>query len=64
MGLIIGMELTVPGAGVVTDCLARGLIINCAAEKTLRFLPPLVITEADVDEMLSVLVPVLDGLDA
>ncbi len=59
-GLIIGMELAEPGAPVVAECLKRGLLINCAAERTLRFLPPLIITESDVDEMLTTLVPVLE----
>jgi len=60
-GLIIGVAMTIKGADIVAECLARGLIINCAGESVLRFLPPLIITEADVDEMLSILRPVLDG---
>ncbi len=60
-GLIIGMAMTIKGADIVAECLSRGLIINCASESVLRFLPPLIITEADVDEMISILGPVLDG---
>lgn len=63
-GLIIGMALTIPGADIVKECLSRGLIINCAAESVLRFLPPLIITEADVDEMIAILKPVLDGYNS
>lgn len=62
-GLILGMELTVPGAPIVTECLARGLLLNCAGEKTLRFLPPLIVTEEEVDEMIDTLTPVLDKVE-
>ncbi len=59
-GLIMGMAMTIKGADIVSECLEKGLIINCAAETVLRFLPPLIITEADVDEMIGILRPVLD----
>jgi len=49
-GLMLGAELDRPGAPVVERCLTAGLIINCTAERVLRFLPPLVITRAEVDE--------------
>lgn len=48
-GLLLGMELTVPGAPVVTDCLAHGVIINCTMGNVLRFVPPLITENADVD---------------
>jgi tetratricopeptide (TPR) repeat protein len=50
-GLIIGMELTIPGAGIVDKCLEKRLLINCTGDTILRFLPPLIVTEAEVDEM-------------
>jgi len=61
-GLILGMAMTIKGADIVSECLEKGLIINCAANTVLRFLPPLIITEADVDEMIGILRPVLDCL--
>ncbi|MCK4739764.1 MAG: acetylornithine transaminase [Deltaproteobacteria bacterium] len=60
MGLLVAMELTKPGAGIVLECLERGLIINCTADKVLRFLPPLIITSAEVDEMIGILRGVLE----
>ena len=39
--------------------LAEGLIVNPIGEDTLRFLPPLVIGEAEVDEALGILARVL-----
>ncbi|MBI5599130.1 MAG: acetylornithine transaminase [Deltaproteobacteria bacterium] len=60
-GLIIGMELTVPGADIVNRCLEKGLLINCTGETVLRFIPPLIVTEKEVDAMMGVLKPVLKG---
>ncbi|MBI5326942.1 MAG: acetylornithine transaminase [Deltaproteobacteria bacterium] len=54
-GLIIGMELTIPGAGIVKACMEKGLLINCTSDTILRFIPPLVVTEKDVDEMMGIL---------
>ncbi|MGB9791040.1 MAG: acetylornithine transaminase [Thermacetogeniaceae bacterium] len=54
-GLMLGVELDRSGKELVALCAARGLLINCTAEKVLRFLPPLVIGERDVDEAVSIL---------
>ena len=59
MGLILGMQITRPGREIVNDCLEYGLIINCTAGDVLRFVPPLIITRAHVDELCSVLDKVL-----
>jgi acetylornithine aminotransferase len=59
LGLLQGMELTVDGTSVVTDCLARGLLINCTVDRVLRFVPPLVIKQAEIDRLLDVLNQVL-----
>ena len=54
-GLIIGMDLTIEGAGIVKECMDKGLLINCTGGNVLRFVPPLVITEKDVDVAVDVL---------
>ena len=41
MGLHIGVELSVPGAGLVLKALEQGLVINCTADKVIRIMPPL-----------------------
>jgi acetylornithine aminotransferase len=61
-GLIIGVELTVEAAPIVNSCLAKGLLIISAGEKILRFIPPLIVTKGEVDEMLGILEGVLDGV--
>jgi predicted acetylornithine/succinylornithine family transaminase len=54
-GLMIGLELDIPGKQFVADALAEGLLINCTHETVLRFLPPYVITEQEVDHAVSIL---------
>ena len=56
-GLILGAELASAehGRDIVNDCLAKGLIINCTAGKVLRFIPPLIITTAQIDEAFAVM---------
>ena len=54
-GLIVGLELTVPGAKFVSKCLERGAIINCTHDTVLRFVPPLVAGRSEVDEMIGIL---------
>jgi acetylornithine aminotransferase len=55
LGLILGAALDRPGQPVVERCRETGLLINCTADRVLRFLPPLVVTAAEVDEALGVL---------
>ncbi len=54
-GLMLGMELTVDGVQVVENCRKNGLLINCIGGKVLRFVPPLIITESQIDEALQIL---------
>lgn len=50
-GIVFDTEKKLPG-DVVKSALDNGLILITAGANVLRFLPPLVITEADVDEMI------------
>ncbi len=54
-GLILGLQLSFPGSDVVAELIKRGFLINCLQETVLRFLPPLIITEAEVDLFIPVL---------
>ena len=58
-GLLQGIELSIDGKPVVQDCLTRKVLINCTAERVLRFIPPLIISRKDVDQLLKVLSDVL-----
>jgi len=46
-GLMWGIELSCDAAAVVPAALERGVIVNRTAERVVRLLPPLVITEDD-----------------
>ena len=54
-GLMIGMELEIPGKQIVLDAMAKGLLINCTHDTVLRFLPPYIITEKEVDSAVKTL---------
>jgi acetylornithine/succinyldiaminopimelate/putrescine aminotransferase len=54
-GLMIGVEIEFPGKQIVLDAMEQGLLINCTHDKVLRFLPPYILSEQDVDRAVSVL---------
>ena len=54
-GLLVGMELEIEGADIVKDALKEGYVINCTMGKVLRFAPPLIVTEEDIDGLLETL---------
>ncbi|MFH1641334.1 MAG: acetylornithine transaminase [Nanoarchaeota archaeon] len=59
-GLMIGVKLTDDKAkDIVYRCFDKGLLLNNAADDVLRFLPPLIITKADVDKAVAILDSVL-----
>ena len=60
LGLLQGMEVEMDAKTVVGDCLKRGLLINAVGEHVLRFVPPLIITQAEIDRLLDVLSRIFD----
>ena len=54
-GLLLGLKVSFPGADVVPRLMAKGFLINCIQGNVLRFLPPLTITEAEIDSLIPVL---------
>jgi len=54
-GLMVGMELAVPGKDVVRRCQELGFLINCTVDTVLRFVPPLVVSEAEIDRLIHAL---------
>ncbi|MBJ6752361.1 acetylornithine transaminase [Geomonas anaerohicana] len=62
IGLMIGVELAIPGGDIVKTALSRGLLLNCAQEKVLRFVPPLIVGKKEVDEMIATLTEILAEL--
>lgn len=60
VGLIQGIELSLNPKDVICNALDNGLILFSAGTNVIRFVPPLVITEKDVDEMIVKLRKALD----
>lgn len=58
-GLMMGLEFKEPVATVIGKLLDAGIICGPAGPNVLRFLPPLIITEADVDFVVATLDKVL-----
>jgi len=54
-GLMVGIELDRPCAELVKLALKEHLLINVTADKTIRLLPPLIINETQVDEIIQIL---------
>ncbi len=54
-GLMIGIDLDEPCTHLVTAALEQKLLINVTAEKTIRLLPPLIITDRQIAEMTDIL---------
>ncbi len=62
MGLMQGVVCTIPVGQVCAEALKNGLIVITAGADVIRFVPPLVITEADVDKMIIILKKTLNTL--
>ena len=58
-GLMVGIELTKPGAEYVDKLREAGFLINCTAGNVLRFVPPLIITKEEIDEFVKALDEIL-----
>src|SRR5690242_5438174 len=54
-GLMIGVELTFPCKQLVLDGIKKSLLFNCTHDTVLRFLPPYILTEQDVDRAMKTL---------
>ena len=63
LGLIIGVELDVPGAPVVEACRQKGFLIICAQERVLRFVPPLIVEKEEIDLLLEALDNIFNDME-
>ncbi len=60
-GLMLGIELEIPGKDLVLRAMEKGLLINCTHENVLRFVPPLILKKEEVDWAVDVLEQLLIG---
>jgi acetylornithine aminotransferase len=61
-GLILGLQLDADPTPIVTAARERGLLIITCGTNTLRFVPPLVITEAEIDEGMTILADAMESV--
>jgi acetylornithine/N-succinyldiaminopimelate aminotransferase len=62
VGLMRALELTVDATPVIDGALKAGLLVNRTAEKVVRMLPPLTVTEAEIEQAVTILSDVLAGI--
>ncbi|HEX9155028.1 MAG TPA: acetylornithine transaminase [Nitrospira sp.] len=55
LGLLQGLEVEMDAKTVVSDCLRRGILVNATGEHVLRFVPPLIISQPEIDRLIEVL---------
>jgi predicted acetylornithine/succinylornithine family transaminase len=60
-GLMLAVELTIPGKEIVKQMLQQGFILNCTHDTVLRMLPPFIINEKQIDKFVRALRPVLEA---
>lgn len=61
LGLMVGMELKGEGEKIVKKCFEQGILINCTQERVLRFLPPFIIGNGDIDILVNTLDKILSS---
>lgn len=62
LGLMQGMEFTMPVNSIIKKALAKGLIMVTAGTHVVRLLPPLIITTKDIDTMITICKEVIEEL--
>jgi len=61
-GLMLGIELTRPCGALVNRAAENGLLISVTADTVIRMVPSLIMTHAEADEVVSILVPLVKQL--
>jgi acetylornithine/N-succinyldiaminopimelate aminotransferase len=54
-GLMLGIELDIPGKQIVLAAMEEGVLLNCTHDTVLRMLPPYIITEKEIDRGIRIL---------
>jgi predicted acetylornithine/succinylornithine family transaminase len=55
VGLLAGLALSIPARPVAMACFERGLLVIPTAETVLRLVPPLIVTQEEVDEAVTII---------
>jgi acetylornithine/succinyldiaminopimelate/putrescine aminotransferase len=62
LGLMAGVELTMPGKPIVEQCIKEGLLINCTHDSVLRLMPALNVSKKEIDKAVGIMGGVLTRL--
>jgi len=62
IGLMVGLEVSKDGPEIVKKMIEEGFLINCTAENVLRFLPPLIVQEEEIDGLINALDKIFFGI--
>jgi acetylornithine aminotransferase len=55
LGLLLGIKLNFNAEAMVSRCMQQGFFINCIQENILRFVPPLIVKEKEIDALVDCL---------
>ena len=58
-GLMLGIELAQPCSVLTQRAAEKGLLISVTADNVIRLVPPLILTEAEADEIVARLAPLV-----
>ena len=61
-GLMIGVELSKPCGQLIGQAAAAGLLLSVTADTVIRLVPPLILTEAEADEIVAKLLPLVQAV--
>lgn len=60
-GLMLGIELAKPCGAIVQRAADAGLLLSVTADSVIRLVPPLILTTAEADEIVAILVPIIEA---
>ena len=55
VGLILAIDIDGSSAAVAKDCMEQGILVNSIQPGTLRFIPPLIVSQKNIDTLIRVL---------
>jgi acetylornithine aminotransferase len=58
---MLGIELDRPCGEILTRAMQAGLLLSVTADTVVRLVPPLILTVAEADEIVSILVPLIQA---
>ena len=58
-GLMLGIELDRPCGVILNRAMEAGLLLSVTADKVIRLVPPLILTEAEADQIVNILAPIV-----